>query len=92
MMTSIKMVLYIHTLKCSSVPNVFLKYITIKQKIKKTKPPAKDKLLKYKALGETETVTLPGSSNRDAQKSTSCRDSNRTKNAPMQGWDRNQPH
>ena len=29
-----------------------------------TKPPAEDKLLQYKAPGEAETLSLPGSSNR----------------------------
>lgn len=62
-------------LLCSSC--VF-KYITIKQKIKKTKPPAKDKFL----TEEAETVSLPGSSNRDAQKATSHKDSNRNYKCP----------
>lgn len=66
-------------LLCSSC--VF-KYITIKQKIKKTKPPAKGKFLQYKTPEEAETESLPGSSNRDAQKATSHKDSNRNYKCP----------
>ena len=87
-MTSIKIMLYIHPLKCSSVPVVFLNTLHlntfkyIKDKIKRTKPPAKDKFLQYKAPEEAETVSLPGSSNRDAQKATSHKDSNRNYKCP----------
>ena len=66
-------------LLCSSC--VF-KYITIKQKIKRSKPPAKDKFLQYKEPEEAETVSLPGSSNRDAQKAISHKDSNRNYKCP----------
>lgn len=68
-------------MKCSCVDCVF-KYITIKQKIKKTKPPAKGKFLQYKTPEEAETESLPGSSNRDAQKATSIRTVTETTNAP----------
>lgn len=67
MMTSIKIILYIHPLKCSCVPVVFLNTL-LKQKIKKTKPPAKGKFLQYKTPEEAETESLPGSSNRDAER------------------------